>query len=427
MFFKLKLSPNYLVNLMTTFLSQACSAGLIILLIPILQENFSVAEFSNYGVLLNIILFTSAFDFGLNLGLMRRLIHERVKASILISSSFFFYLLLFAISIPIFLLLFYTKMLHTSGSFFFHALLTSLLVLQTIVATLFDVILQASNKIFVGKLIRIGKTIIEFIVLYYCSRQGSAAVLLLASGVLNFFFIGTLFFFSKRETDYTISLHRFSWYALVDHIKYSFWYFLNSIGVVFVFNSQIIMLNAVATKTEVASYILVSRFLDVVRMGATNFTVILFPSLAAKEVMGAWNDLRKTYFKVLGGVFFLSVCILLFLLTIGKFIFQYWSGQTGDEIDQLFTIFSVFTILIVIDNVSSVFLHALRLNKVQTIISIGQGLLALSIGYFLLKEMGIIGFAIGSVIALLLTNFVYNPMFLMKELRKRSEGLDVRG
>lgn len=420
MFSKLTLSPNYLLNLITTFLSQACSAGLIILLIPILQENFSIAEFSNYGVLLNIILFTSAFDFGLNLGLMRRLIQERVKASILISSSFFFYLLLFAISIPVFLVLFYTNLFQTNGGFFYYALLTSLLVLQTIVATLFDVILQASNKIFVGKLIRIGKTMVEFFLLFYLSKQGSAAVLLLASGVLNFFFIGTLFFFSKRETDYTISLSKFSWYALVDHIKYSFWYFLNSIGVVFVFNSQIIMLNALASKTEVASYILVSRFLDVVRMGATNFTVILFPSLAAKEVMGEWNDLRKTYFKVLTGVFFLCACILVFLLTIGKYIFQYWSGQTGNEIDQLFTIFSVFTILIVIDNVSSVFLHALRLNKVQTIISIGQGILALSVGYFLLKEMGVIGFAIGSIIALLLTNFVYNPVYLISQLKKKT-------
>lgn len=416
---KLKLSPNYLLNLITTFISQACSAGLIILLIPVLQENFSVAEFSNYGVLLNIILFTSAFDFGLNQGLMRRLIQERLQASVLISSSFFFYLLLFVIAFPVFLFLFFTNAFQTNGNFFFYALLTSLLVLQTIIATLFDVILQASNKIFVGKLIRIGKTIIEFIILFYCSRQGSAAVLLLATGVLNFFFIGTLFFFSRKETDYTISLSRFSWVALVDHGKYSFWYFLNSIGVVFAFNSQIIMLNALASKTEVASYILVSRFLDVVRIGATNFTIILFPSLATKEVMGEWNDLRKTYFKVLTGVFFLSVCILIFLLTIGKFIFQYWSGQTGNEIDQLYTIFSIFIILIVIDNVSSVFLHALRLNKVQTIISIGQGILALSIGYFLLKERGVVGFSIGSIIALLLTNFIYNPMHLISQLNKK--------
>ncbi len=420
MFFKVRFSQNYLINLVTTFLSQACSAGMIIFLIPALQQHFSTEEFSNYGVLLNIILFTSAFDFGLNLGLMRRLIHERDKASVLVSSSFFFFLLLFVIALPVFFFLYYKNILHAGGNFFLNAVLTSLLVLQTIVASLFDVILQSTNKIFVGKLARIGKTIIEFVVLFACSQKGSATLLLLLSGIVNFFFIGALFFFSKKETTYTISLNMFSWHALTEHMRYSFWYFLNSIGVVFVFNSQIIMLNALATKKEVASYILVSRFLDVVRMGATNFTAILFPSLAQKEVMGEWNNLRKIYFKVLTGVFFLSVCILVFLLTAGKLIFEYWSGQSGYEINQVYTILSVFIILIVIDNVSSVFLHALRLNKVQTIISIGQGLLAMLIGYFLLKGMGIAGFATGSVIALLVTNFVYNPWHLISQFRKKT-------
>ena len=416
---KISFSRPYILNLVTTFLSQACSAGLIILLIPVLNERFSIEEFSNYGVLLNIVLFTSAFDLGLNLGLMRRLIQEPLRASVLISSSFFFYLLLFLIAFPIFLWLYHSQFLASGDHFFSYALLTSLLVLQTVVAAMFDVILQSANKIFIGKLIRIGKTIIEFGVLYYFSKEGSAVLLLTASSVVNFLFICTLFFFSKKETSYHLSIAKFSWLVLSDHIRYSFWYFLNSIGVVFVFNSQIILLNHVTTKAEVASYIMVSRFLDVVRMGATNFTVILFPTLAQQEVMGEWQQLRITYFKVLRGVFLLCILMLCFLLTIGKFIFEYWSGLSGQSIEQLYTLFSVFTILIVLDNVSSVFLHALRLNKMQTIISIGQGIFALVLGYFLLQTMGIIGFIVASLIALLFTNFIYNPYYLITQFRRK--------
>lgn len=418
-FLGIQFSRQYLVNLVTTFLSQACSAGLIILLIPVLQERFSIEEFSNYGVLLNIILFTSAFDLGLNLGLMRRLIQEPLRASVLVSSSFFFYFLLFLIAFPVFLWLYHAKLLSDGVHFFSYALLTALLVLQTVVAALFDVILHSANKIFVCKLIRIGKTTLEFIVLYYCSTEGSAVLLLLASSVVNVLYIGTLFFFSKKEADFVISIHQFSWVALVDHIRYSFWYFLNAISVVIVFNSQIILLNHLTTKTEVANYFLVTRFLDVVRMGATNFTIILFPTLAQQEVRGEWKQLRATYFKVLKSVFFLCIGILLFLLTAGKMVFTYWSGQSGEEIEQLFTLFSVFTLLIVLDNVSAVFLHAFRLNKMQTIISIGQGLLALTLGYFLLQTMGILGFTIGSIIALLLTNFIYNPYHLITQFRRK--------
>lgn len=413
-------SKNYLLNLITTFLSQACSASLIIFLVPTLQQNFSIEEFSNYGVLLNIVLFTAAFDFGLNLGLMRRLIHETENASVFISSTFFCFLGVFIIIIPIYISCFYLNLFHIGNNYVINALLVAVLLLQTIVAALFDIILQSSHKIFVGKLIRIGKTVIEFLVLYALSIKASASILLFASSVINTAFILVLYYYSKQALSYSISVNYFSWKALIDHMRYSSWYFLNSIGVVFVFNSQIILLNGFSTKAEVASYILVTRFFDVIRMGTTNFTVILFPAIAQKEANGEWNALQKIYYRVLTLVVLLCVFILIFLLSLGKWVFQYWSGQTSQPIMQLFTLLSIFTVLIVIDNVSAVFLHALRLNKMQTIISIMQGCIAMILGYFLLNKMGVIGFALASIIALLLTNFFYNPIFLMKQLKWRT-------
>jgi hypothetical protein len=67
-----------------------------------------------------------------------------------------------------------------------------------------------------------------------------------------------------------------------------------------------------------------------------------------------------------------------------------------------------------------VFLHALRLNKMQTIISLVQGTIALLLGFILLKEFGVIGFAFASITALLLTNFFYNPAFLINRLKQKT-------
>jgi O-antigen/teichoic acid export membrane protein len=190
-------------------------------------------------------------------------------------------------------------------------------------------------------------------------------------------------------------------------------------SVALVFYSQIIILNQLVNKAELAKYILVTRFLDAVRLGATNFTTILFPSLAIIEAQGEWALLRKTYFAVLTRVLLFAIIGLAFLLTAGKMVFEYWSGQNGSGIINLYILFSIFTILIVIDNVSSVFLHALRLNKGQSIISIGQGALALLIGSFFLKSMGVAGMALGSLIALLVTNFIYNPLFLISTFNRK--------
>lgn len=424
--FKAELSRQYLINLITTFLSQACSAGMIIVITPVLQRNFSTEEFANYGVLLNIVLFAAAFDLGLNMGLMRRLIHERDKATALISSVFFLYIVLFITLVPVFLLLYFSGAVDTGNNFLYHALLTALLVIQAMVAMLFDVVLQSTNKIFIGKFIRIGKTFLELMLLLSCSHWGSATLLLLVSGLVNCVYIFVLFWFSRKEVDYHISSKTFSAALLIDHIRYSFWYFLNSISVVLAFNSQIIMLNGLMGKMDVAKYILVSRFMDVVRLGSTNFTIILFPSLALLEARGEWNNLRHNYFTILKRVIVFSIVMLLFLLTAGKYIFIWWSRNSSQDILQLYNFSAVFIILIIIDNVSSVFLHAFRLNKVQTLLSIVQGFIGLLAGYFLLHKYGLVGMAFGSLIAIVCTNLIYNPAFLISQFRKKTNKWVVR-
>ncbi len=416
----MKLSKYYLLNLFTTFLSQASTAGLIIFLLPILQVKLSMLEFSNYGVLLNMILLFSTLDFGLNIGLMRRLIHEAELASALISSTFYLFLILIFVLFPIVWLIFSNGYLNSNSVVWITALLVAILAIQTIMAALFETVLQSSHKIYIAKLIRIGKTVLEFIVLYFFSVKGSVNFILLGSLLVNTLFIIFLFVYSKKYLSYTISFANVKWNLLVNHLKYSFWYFLNSIGVVLVFNSQVVLLNAVSTHQEVASYFLVTKFLDIVRLGATNFAIILFPSIAQYEANGNWIQLKQTYFRMLAAITLFSSFILIFLLTVGQWVFQYWSGRSDESILQLFSVLSVFTILIVIDNVSSVFLHALRLNKMQTIISLAQGTIALLLGFILLKGFGVIGFAFASITALLLTNFFYNPAFLINQLKRKT-------
>ncbi len=85
---------------------------------------------------------------------------------------------------------------------------------------------------------------------------------------------------------------------------------------------------------------------------------------------------------------------------------------------ELFKLFSVFIMMIVFDNVSAVFLSALRFNKLQTIVAIGQGILGLMLGYILFHYYGIAGIAIGSIIALLVTNFLFNPLYLVKQMNR---------
>ena len=86
---------------------------------------------------------------------------------------------------------------------------------------------------------------------------------------------------------------------------------------------------------------------------------------------------------------------------------------------RFFYLFLGFTSLILIDNVSALFLSALKLNKLPTIVSLLQGLLGLGLTWILVGRYGLNGALIASTIALVFTSLFFNPLYLIKQLRAR--------
>jgi O-antigen/teichoic acid export membrane protein len=87
----------------------------------------------------------------------------------------------------------------------------------------------------------------------------------------------------------------------------------------------------------------------------------------------------------------------------------------------LYQLFLIFTILVILDNVSVIFLSALKLNKVPTLLSIFQGILGIFLSILLLKLMGYVGILIGFLISFILTNLFFNPYYLLRSINKKLE------
>jgi hypothetical protein len=71
--------------------------------------------------------------------------------------------------------------------------------------------------------------------------------------------------------------------------------------------------------------------------------------------------------------------------------------------------------------VSVIFLSALKLNKIPTLVSIGQGLLGILLSIVLLNYIGFIGILAGFLISFIFTNLFFNPYYLIKSVNKRLE------
>jgi len=411
---------RYLINVGATFFSQFSNAITLIILTPLLTKHLGLKEFGVYGVIINVIAFSIILDFGLNIGLVRIFIHKSERTNYLLNSMFVFFTSLLLVLFP-FYLFFYFYYFHQSASFSLLpiAIFTSIIVVQNIYAVYFDALIQAQNKIYISKIFRAIKLIAELLLILIFLKNINLKIILLIIATVNIFYLSALFIYLKNEINFKINLRHFDFNELTTHFKYSIWYFISSLATVLVFNTQIVILNFYSGPEIAAKYLVIVRFFDIIRIAATNFTQVLFPKIIIAEVQNQWAALKNMYYSILKKISFLIIILFIFFLTFGLPIFFYWIGFRDTQMIPLFQLYLVFTCLIIFDNVSVVFLSALKLNKTPTILSIAQGLFGIILSIILLKYFGYTGLLIGFLISFLATNLIFNPLYFIRSINKK--------
>ena len=412
-------NKNYISNLGATFISQAATAISVLLITPQLVKQLGASSFSFYGILLNLVLVASVFDFGLNAGLCHRLIQEPHRKNLLINAVFFFSPIVFAFAIPVFFFLFYSGWIINSRSIGLLSIVLALVVAQNMLALQFESILQSVNKIFFSKMLRMVRTVVETLLLFVLSKYGDILLLLFASVILNFIFLLSLFIVSKRQLSFTISWGYFKWTALFSQLKYSSWYFASALAAVIAYNVQIVLLGKYLTDTQMATFLLIFRFFEVIRIGMTNFTQVLFPSISMRQASGDWHGIYSNFKMVFIRVFALSLLIFSFIFWKGYDVFVWWSDYYNSESLSTFQVYTLYVFFLVIDHVAVIFLLALKFNKMPAIISILQSVLSLFATILFIQKIGLSGAVWASLLLFGLTSLIFNPLYLMHQLRKR--------
>jgi O-antigen/teichoic acid export membrane protein len=326
-----------------------------------------------YGILiLNLLPFSLIFDLGYNMGLLRRLIHEPEKASSLISGGCCFFLGLLPITFGVYSALSHFGLIQNTGFTVQQSLLLSLLVVLQLGALLFDIVLQSVNKIFLGKSIRVVKTILETLAVYIGATRFGLQGVFVALVLTNFLYLVALYWFSKRERSFELHWRYCKWKDLIHHFKYSIWFFLAACSGVLVYNAQTILMGNLLDAQAVSKYVLITRFYEVVRIGMGNFTLILFPTIAILESSNSWKQLFAQFKTVALRITVLCVIAVFILLTIGKYLFVAWSGMEDQEILFTYIGYTFLILLLIIEHVPVVFLTALKMNRYPTIVSMVQ-------------------------------------------------------
>lgn len=412
---------RYLFNVGATFFSQFSNAVTLIILTPLLTHYLGLNQFGTYGVIVNVIAFSVILDFGLNIGLVRSFIHKSLNIDELINSLCIFFSSLLFFLFPIFIL-FYFNYFHTKSIELLQiAGLTTIIVVQNILSGFFDALIQAQNKIFVSKTIRASKLLLELLLILIFIKDIQLVGIMIIMAAVNVLYLLTLYFYLKKSVHLSIRFNQFKLSILLAHFKYSFWYFVSSLATVLVFNTQVLILNYFNGPVIAAKYLVVVRFFDIVRIAATNFTQVLFPKIIEVEYLGDWQLLKSMLINVYKRIFILVGIIIVLLSFFGFKLFVFWSNLNDPTLLLLFNLYLIFTVLIILDNVSVIFLSALKLNKVPTLVSIGQGTLGILLSIILLNHIGYIGIIIGILISFILTNLFFNLYYLLWTINKKLE------
>ena len=412
-------NKRYISNLGATFISQAATALSVLFITPYLVRQLGESSFSFYGVLLNLVLVASVFDFGLNAGLCHRLIQEPHRKNLLINAVFFFSPIVFVFAIPVFFFLFYAGWVANSPSTGLLSIVLALVVTQNMLALQFESILQSVNKIFFSKLLRMGRTVVETCFLYVLSESGDILWLLIASVAVNFVFLIALFLVAKKQLSFNISWSHFKWTTLFSQLKYSGWYFASALAAVIAYNVQIVLLGKYLTDTQMATFLLIFRFFEVIRIGMTNFTQVLFPTISMRQASGDWKGIYSNFKMVFLRVFALSLLIFSFIFWKGYDVFVWWSDYYNSESLSTFQVYTLYVFFLVIDHVAVIHLLALKFNKMPAIISILQSVLSLFATIFFIQQIGLAGAVWASLLLFGLTSLIFNPLYLMHQLRKQ--------
>lgn len=414
-----KAEKLYWVNILTTFISQGITALTIILVTPIIFKGLGTDAFGIYSVLLNLIILFSILDFGSNLGIIRKIVHHNSDSKKLIPTLLYFYLFISIFLVPV-IYSYLTHSIQWNESNIYFAIIIAAIIFCNITSILFDSILQSLHFIYQTKIIRSFKTVLEFIGWVFILKLGNLSYLLGVTLFINVLYVIFLFFTVQRKFHFPISIQYFSLPILREHIRYSVWYFIAALAGVLIYNVQIIFFNQYTTPTIVAHFFIVTKFYEIIRIGASNFSQVLYPKIIQLEACKNWLGIKKMYFSSLLKALFLALSISIVLFLVGDFIFIKWAKLSDHDTMQLFHFYSIFIFLIIIDNVSVIYLAALKLNTWPTIVSFIQGILSAGFSYFLINQYGLIGAFYASITSFLMTNMLFNPFYLLQKIKIQS-------
>ena len=222
--------------------------------------------------------------------------------------------------------------------------------------------------------------------------------------------------FQKTLPGVALSLRAIRWSALRELFGFSIFLAIDSIIVLLVFKTDELVIGASLGVAAVATYAVINQATQAVLALVLRISATLYPTFSQLIAAHKPEALRSTFTRAVDGALFVAGGAAVVLSAFGAELFETWLGprETATEI-----IVCLAWVLVAHAPVSlaSKYAAAAGLLRKITPMSVVEGLLNLALSLWWVREHGLVGVALATLLAQVSTTTWFNPWIACRDLQ----------
>jgi len=410
---------GYAINILVTFL-----------IAPVVVHRLGETAYGVWGLIGQIIGYSFLFDFGIRIAVTRYVgrhlaLHEPRQINRVLTTGLAFsvvsaalvlagggvvaYLLPQLFAIPP----------HLVSDARIAVLLTSVAFATSFPGSLFNGCVAALSRYDLLNIRNVGPNVLRALLLWFFLYRGHGLLAVAAISAATFVlsYVLDLFFASRHLPDFKIGPEFLDAATLRTLLNFSFYAFVLTISWRLLFMTDNIVVGFVLGPAAVTYYAVGMSLADLLRGSLGNISNIFAPLASQMDALRQKDSLRNILFR--GS----RICLLYALAGVGALVvvgpsfLGFWMGDAFvNRSGPVVIVLAVEVACFALSSVSGQVLYGMNRHKANAWLSMGQGAANLSLSAILIRWMGAVGVAWGTLIPALLVEGVILPAYTARVL-----------
>ncbi|MBE0515559.1 oligosaccharide flippase family protein [Sulfurimonas sp.] len=423
-------SKKYINTIATTYLQMFVQIIIPLLLIPYMVEKLQEDLYGLWILFTTLIGYFGLTGFGFGTTFLKEVSKQDDAKYIsrYLNSTLFFYLAISALVIFVFLYLLVnleTIFLIRSVLLFEAKVAFSIFFIVffiNFISSLFGTLLFAKDMLYIHNYILIVNSVITavlmFVALYFGHMLITLALINLFMSIASAIYI---YYMANKKITFTISLRYFDLSLLKEMLKPSMHYFIITASAMIILSSDNIVISSLIGVGSVTVYAIGYKLVAISQSLLFRIVDIMIPDIARLDKEGKYKEILKLHNKTLLFSLILGFAGYGFLFIYGSTILEWWVGPKYVLDENILRIFIAFGMLHTGVHVSAVFIVAMGAHRETSYMTMLDAFLNVFFSVILLQYYGLLGVAMGTFLAHLLTSSWFTSWWFYKQIDVKLE------